>query len=69
MVKKVEIVMLSGVATVYIKSDDGKVFKGYLEADEALILIEQGDELNVSYSETDIESIYVLSGWEFASEE
>ena len=68
-VKKVEIVMLSGVATVYIKSDDGKVFKGYLEADEALILIEQGDELNVSYSETDIESIYVLSGWEFASEE
>ena len=58
--------MLSGVATVYIKSDDGKVFKGYLEADEALILIEAGNKLSVSYTATNIEGIYQISSWSFA---
>ncbi len=64
-VKDVEIVMVSGVATVYIKADDGNVYKGYLEADEALILIESGDKLKVSYAESEIEKIYIISDWEF----
>ena len=64
-VTDVEIVMVSGVATVYVKADDGNVYKGYLEADEALILIEAGDRLKVSYSESDTKRIYIISNWEF----
>ncbi len=64
-VKDVEIVMVSGVATVYIKADNGNVYKGYLEADEALILVEAGDRLKVSYSESDIKQIFIISNWEF----
>ena len=64
-VTNVEIVMVSGVATVYVKADDGNVYKGYLEADEALILIEAGDRLKVSYSESDTKRIYIISNWEF----
>lgn len=68
-VKDVEIVMVSGVATVYLKADDGNVYKGYLEADEALILIESGDKLKVSYAATEIDKIFIISSWEFAGKE
>ena len=49
----------------YIKADDGNVYKGYLEADEALILVEAGDKLKVSYSSSAIDKIYIISSWEF----
>ncbi len=68
-VKDVEIVMVSGVATVYLKADDGNVYKGYLEADESLILIESGNKLKVSYSESEIDRIFIISSWEFALDE
>lgn len=64
-VNDVEIVMVSNVATVYLKADDGNVYKGYLEADEALILIEAGDKLKVSYSKSDVDRIFIISTWEF----
>ena len=64
-VKDVEIVMVSGVATVYLKADDGNVYKGYLEADEALILIEAGNKLKISYSESNTDRIFIISSWEF----
>lgn len=64
-VTDVEIVMVSGVATVYIKADDGNVYKGYLEADEALILIKSGDKLRVSYAKSDIDRIFIISSWTF----
>ena len=64
-VKDIEIVMVSDVATVYLKADDGNVYKGYLEADEALILVEVGDKLKVSYSVSEIDKIFIISSWEF----
>lgn len=64
-VKDVEIVMLSGIATVYIKTEDSGVFKGYLESDEALVLIDAGDKLKINYTESDIENIFIISSWEF----
>ena len=64
-VKDIEIVMVSDVATVYLKADDGNVYKGYLEADEALILVEVGDRLKVSYSVSEIDKIFIISSWEF----
>lgn len=68
-VENVRIAMVSDVATVYITASTGRVFKGYLEADEALILIRIGDVLDISYTEGDIEGIYTISTWEFAESE
>ena len=64
-VDNVRIAMISDVATVYITDEDGFVYKGYLEADEALILIRKGDKIKISYLPTDIERIYNISSWEF----
>jgi len=64
-VKDVRIVMVSDVATVYISATDGNVYKGYLEADEALILVEAGDELTVSVAPTEISGIFSISSWSF----
>ena len=63
-VENVRIVDISDVATVYITTEIG-VLKGFLESDEALILIKTGDELNVEYSETGIQGIYSIASWEF----
>ena len=64
-VADVRIAMISNVSTVYITAEDGRVFKGYLEADEALILIRKGDKLKINYLPTDIERICNISSWEF----
>ena len=57
---------VSNVATVYITATDGSVYKGYLEADESLILIRNGDKICIDYFEGDIDKIYVISSWEFS---
>lgn len=66
-VESVRVIDVAGVATVYITATDGVVYKGYLEADEALILVRAGDTLAISYAESDNERIRVISTWEFAS--
>ena len=63
-VENVRIVDISDVATVYITTEIG-VLKGFLESDEALILIKTGDKLNVEYSETGIQGIYSIASWKF----
>ncbi len=65
-VDDVRIVPVSGVATVYITADDGRVFKGYLEADEALILIRKGDSLTVSYTRGEVENVLTILSWSFS---
>lgn len=64
-VENVRIALVSGVSTVYITSTDGKVYKGYLEADESLVLIRNGDKLSVSYTESDKKDIFIISSWSF----
>ena len=64
-VTDVRIVPVSGVATVYITADDGKVYKGYLEADEALILVQKGDTLTVSFSRGEVENVLTILSWNF----
>lgn len=61
-VENVRIVTVADVATVYITAEDGQVYKGYLEADESLILIRVGDKLSVKYVEGD-SKIHVISEW------
>ena len=65
-VENVRIAMVSDVSTVYVTASDGKVYKGYLEADESLILIRIGDNLTVDYFEGDTKDVYVISSWQFA---
>lgn len=67
-VENVRIAMVSDVATVYITATDGKVYKGYLEADEALILIRVGDVLDISYFEGDTNGVFVISSWSIVTD-
>ena len=64
-VEDVRIVQLSGVTTVYITSTDGSIYKGYLESDEALILIRVGDVLDINYGNTNIQGLYNIYTWNF----
>lgn len=68
-VSDVRIINVSGVSTVYITASDGNVYKGYLEADERLILVRVGDELTVEYAPGEIDKIYTITSWSFKSEE
>ena len=65
-VENVRIAMVSDVSTVYVTATDGKVYKGYLEADESLILIRVGDKLKLNFFEGDTKNVFVISSWEFA---
>ena len=67
-VENVRIAMVSDVSTVYVTATDGKVYKGYLEADESIILIRTGDRLKINFFEGDTKNVLVISSWEFASE-
>lgn len=68
-VENVRIALVSDVSTVYVTATDGKVYKGYLEADESLVLIRIGDKLTVKYFPGDIEGIFVISSWNFTPTE
>jgi hypothetical protein len=68
-VENVRLAMVSDVSTVYITATDGKVYKGYLEADESLILIRVGDTLNINYFEGDTKDVFVISSWDFLNSE
>lgn len=67
-VKDVRIAMIADVTTVYITAENGDVYKGYLEADESLILIQKGDIISITYTDGDTERIHIISSWKFSSE-
>ena len=62
-VENVRMLTVANVATVYITSTDGEVYKGYLEADEELVLVRIGDRLKISYVEGE-GKIHVIDNWE-----
>ena len=64
-VSNVRIAMVANVATVYITDEEGDVYKGYLEADEQLILIKIGDKLKIKFTESEHDRIYIISSWSF----
>ncbi len=59
------IVTMSDGPTVYLTAEDGRVFKGYLETDEALIRVRVGDTLTLSYVETGVAGVYRITEWKF----
>lgn len=64
-VENVRIAMVADVATVYITDSNGDVYKGYLEADEELILVRIGDKLKIKYTVSEHDRIYIISSWSF----
>lgn len=68
-VENVRLAMVADVSTVYITDTTGKVYKGYLEADESLILIRVGDVIVLKYTESDIDNLYFITSWNFASDD
>ena len=65
-VKTVRLATVSGETVVYITAEDGVVYRGALSADESLILIAEGDQITVTYSETDNDRIRAITAWTVA---
>ena len=65
-VKTVRLATVSGETVVYITAEDGIVYRGALAADESLILIAEGDQITVTYSETDNDRIRAITAWTVA---
>ena len=67
-VTDLQIVTMSDGPTVYLTAEDGTVYKGYLETDEALIRVRIGDRIQVSYTETGVDGLYRILKWSFVTE-
>lgn len=63
-VSEVQFIQSEGETVVYIKSESGDCYKMNFRDNEELILLETGDVLEVSYSETEGSRIYQLTGFE-----
>ncbi|MBR5712309.1 MAG: hypothetical protein IKX54_01815 [Lachnospiraceae bacterium] len=62
-VEKVRLIEFEGNATVYITAEDGTVYKGTLNTDESLVLIREGDSIEVVVEETDVEGLERIRSW------
>lgn len=58
-------IIYPGENNVYIKADNGCVYKGYISSDESLVLISAGDKITVKVSATANEKIFNISSWEY----
>ena len=67
-VTDLRIVTMSDGPTVYFTAEDGTVYKGYLETDEALIRVRIGDRVQISYTETGVDGLYRILKWSFVTE-
>lgn len=62
-VREVLLPVLDGTTVVYLRGEDGCVYRGKLSDDETLILIEAGHTVTVTYAETDTEAIREIVSW------
>ena len=51
---------VGGSTVFYFHADDGNAYKGFLETDESLVLITEGDRMRFTYSATDVEGIRLI---------
>lgn len=64
-VEKVRIATVDGESVLYITGNDGYLYKQSIATDESVMLIGEGDEINVSYYDTDVEKIRKIIEWSF----
>lgn len=65
-VKNVRMAVVGGETVVYITADDGVVYKQTLASDETLILVENGNKLDIVYNDTDVEKIKQIVSWKLS---
>lgn len=63
-VENVRIVDMENTPVVYITAENGNVYKGFLNLDESLILVREGDQIKVEFTETEVAKIYQIESWE-----
>jgi len=65
-VRDVRVVTVDGNSVLYITAEDGRVYKGSFRDDETLILIQTGDRLALTVTETEHERIFNIVSWRVA---
>ncbi len=66
-VTDIKMPVVSGETVVYITDENGVVYKQRLSENEALILLAQGDKIEVSYADTNIEKIKQIVSFEYVT--
>lgn len=63
----IDMVTVNGNSVIYVRGDDGSLYKQAIAADETLMLLSVGDKITVKYSDSEIhEKIKDLIQWEYA---
>lgn len=62
-VTDVRMINVGELPTVYVTGSDGRVYKGYLNQDESLVLIRVGDWIHVYCEETQTPNIFTIRSW------
>lgn len=62
-VTDLRIVTVAGESVLYITAEDGILYKQAIAQNEALLLIQKGDRLKVTYTTTEVDQIRKLSEW------
>lgn len=63
----IDMVTVDGNSVIYVRGDDGSLYKQAIAADETLMLLSVGDKITVKYSDSEIhEKIKDLIQWEYA---
>ena len=64
-VANIRFATVNGESVVYITASDGNLYKQIVAVDESVMLISIGDELNISYYDTEIDKIKQIEKWGF----
>ncbi len=67
-VRDIRIVTNAGQSVIYLTADDGNLYKQSIGADERMMLIQEGNTLQIVYYETEIDGIRQIASWQFAPE-
>ena len=62
-VTDVRMINVGDLPTVYVTGSDGRVYKGYLNQDESLVLIRVGDWIHVYCEDTQTPNIFTIRSW------
>ncbi len=58
-----QLVTVSGESVLYLTGDDGNLYKQEISADEKLLLIQNGQKLEIEYSETATDKVRKIVSW------
>jgi hypothetical protein len=65
----IRLATLGGESVIYIGGSDGYLYKQTVSEDESVMLIKEGDKLEIVYGETDVEKIRQIEKWSFKKAE